>query len=137
GAGKSTTIDMLLGLVRAYGWRQRSGRRCSPARGWARCPSRRSARCSATWSGPSVQQLSGLLNMLLAVFGGLWIPIEVMPHLMRTIANYTPVYWAAQVARGPLLHGELNLHAIAVLLAWAAALGAIAFRRFRLDTARA
>jgi ABC-2 type transport system permease protein len=85
----------------------------------------------------SVQQLSGLLYMLLAAFGGLWVPVEVMPHIMRLIANYTPAYWAGQVARGPLFHGGLNLHAVLVLLAWAAGLGFVALRRFQADTARA
>jgi ABC-2 type transport system permease protein len=84
----------------------------------------------------SVQQLSGLLYMLLAAFGGIWVPVEQMPHLMRTIAAYTPAYWVGQVARSPLFHGSLNLHAVAVLLAWAAGLGLVALRRFRADTAR-
>ncbi len=85
----------------------------------------------------SVQQVSGLIYMLLAAFGGLWVPVEVMPHLMRTIANYTPAYWAGQVARGPLFHGDLNGRAVLVLLAWAVGLAVVAFRRFRSDTARA
>ena len=85
----------------------------------------------------SVQQVSGLLYMLLAAFGGIWVPVEQMPHLMRTIASYTPAYWVGQVARSPLFHGSLNLHAVAILLAWAAGLGLVALRRFRADTARA
>jgi ABC-2 type transport system permease protein len=85
----------------------------------------------------SVQQVSGLLYMLLAAFGGIWVPVERMPHLMRTIASYTPAYWVGQVARSPLFHGSLNLHAVALLLAWAAGLGLVALRRFRADTARA
>jgi ABC-2 type transport system permease protein len=85
----------------------------------------------------SIQQVSGLIFFLLALLGGLWIPIETMPHLMRVVADYTPAYWAGQVARGPLFHGHLNPKAIAVLLAWAVGLGIIGFRRFQADTARA
>ncbi|MBX6358036.1 MAG: ABC transporter permease [Micromonosporaceae bacterium] len=86
----------------------------------------------------SVQQVSGLLFMLLAAFGGLWVPVEIMPHLMRSIAEFTPAYWVGQVARGPLFHhGQLSLHALAILLAWAAGLGLVALRRFQADTARA
>lgn len=86
----------------------------------------------------SVQQVSGLIYMLLAAFGGLWVPVEVMPHLMRSIAEFTPAYWVGQVARSPLFHhGQLNLHALAILLAWAAGLGLVALRRFQADTARA
>ena len=85
----------------------------------------------------SVQPISGLIYMLLAAFGGLWVPVEIMPHLMRTIASYTPAYWAGQVARGPLFHGELSVRAIGVLLAWAVGLALIGLQRFRADTARA
>lgn len=86
----------------------------------------------------SVQQVSGLLYMLLAAFGGLWVPVEVMPHLMRSIAEFTPAYWVGQVARSPLFHhGELSMHAVTVLLAWAVGLGLVALRQFRADTARA
>jgi ABC-2 type transport system permease protein len=86
----------------------------------------------------SVQQVSGLLYMLLAAFGGLWIPVEVMPHLMRSIAEFTPAYWVGQVARSPLFHhGQLSMHAVVVLLGWAAGLGLVALRRYQADTARA
>ncbi|HET6213149.1 MAG TPA: ABC transporter permease [Micromonosporaceae bacterium] len=85
----------------------------------------------------SVQQVSGLLYMLLAAFGGLWVPVEVMPHLMRSIAEFTPAYWVGQVARSPLFHGGLSMRAVAVMLAWAVGLGLVALRRFRADTARA
>jgi ABC-2 type transport system permease protein len=84
----------------------------------------------------SVQPISGLIYMLLAAFGGLWVPVEIMPRLMRTIASYTPAYWAGQVARGPLFHGELSLRAVGVLLAWAVGLAVIGLRLFRADTAR-
>lgn len=85
----------------------------------------------------SVQQVSALLYMTLAILGGLWVPIEAMPHVMRMIADYTPAYWAGRVARAPLAHGSLNLKAVVILLAWAAVLAVIALRRFRADTARA
>lgn len=86
----------------------------------------------------SVQQISGLLYMLLAAFGGLWVPVEVMPHVMRSIAEFTPAYWVGQVARSPLFHhSRLNMQAALVVLGWAAGLGLIALRRFQADTARA
>lgn len=86
----------------------------------------------------SVQQVSGLLYMLLAAFGGLWFPVESMPTVMRTIAEFTPAYWVGQVARSPLFQqGQLSVHAVVVLLGWAAGLGLVALRRFRADTARA
>ncbi|GIJ63244.1 ABC transporter permease [Virgisporangium aurantiacum] len=85
----------------------------------------------------SIQQVSGLLFFLLALFGGLWLPLDQMPHAMRVVATWTPAYWAADVARAPLTHGSLDGKAVLVLLAWAVGLGIIGIRRFRVDTARA
>jgi ABC-2 type transport system permease protein len=85
----------------------------------------------------SVQQVSGLLYMLLATFGGIWVPVEQMPSLMHRIAEWTPAYWVGQVARAPLFHSSFDAHAVAILLAWTAGLGLVALRRFRADTARA
>jgi ABC-2 type transport system permease protein len=85
----------------------------------------------------SIQQISGLIFFLLSLFGGLWLPVESMPHIMRVIATYTPAYWAGQVARAPLFHGHLEPKAVVVLLAWAVGLGIIGIRRFQADTARA
>lgn len=85
----------------------------------------------------SVQQVSGLLYLLLAAFGGIWVPVEQMPNLMHRIAEWTPAYWVGQVARSPLFHQSLDVKAIGMLLAWAAVFGLFALQRFRADTARA
>jgi ABC-2 type transport system permease protein len=85
----------------------------------------------------SVQQLSGLLYMLLAAFGGIWVPVEQMPTLMHRIAEWTPAYWVGLLARSPLFHAGLSLRAVEMILAWTVVFGAIALVRFRRDTARA
>jgi ABC-2 type transport system permease protein len=85
----------------------------------------------------SVQQISGLLMMLLAAFGGIWVPVEQMPNLMHKIAEWTPVYWVGQLARGPLFHHGLTGRELEMLAVWTVILGLIALRRFRADTARA
>jgi ABC-2 type transport system permease protein len=85
----------------------------------------------------SVQPISGLTTMLIAAFGGLWIPVETMPGLMRHIAQLTPAYWTGLTARSPLTHAGFDVHALWVVLAWTVGLGVIALRRFRADTARA
>jgi ABC-2 type transport system permease protein len=85
----------------------------------------------------SMQQVSGLLFFLLALFGGLWLPVDQMPHVMRVVSTWTPAYWAADVAREPLAHGSLDARAVLVLLAWTVGLGIIGVNRFRADTARA
>jgi ABC-2 type transport system permease protein len=84
----------------------------------------------------SIQQVSALIFFMLALFGGLWLPIDNMPHIMRTIATYTPAYWASDVAHAPLVEGHFATKGLVVLLAWAIGLGAIGIARFRADTAR-
>ncbi|WP_432972180.1 ABC transporter permease [Dactylosporangium sp. CA-233914] len=85
----------------------------------------------------SVQQVSALINLTLAAFGGLWVPVNLMPDALRYIAKLTPSYWTGQVARSPLDHGHIDGQAIVVLLGWTVVLALIALRRFRVDTARA
>jgi ABC-2 type transport system permease protein len=83
----------------------------------------------------SVQQMVGLTNMALGLLGGLWIPVQA--GFMKTIAQLTPTYWAADLARGPLFHGHPSLRAVLVMCAWTAGLGLLAYRRFQVSTARA
>jgi ABC-2 type transport system permease protein len=86
----------------------------------------------------SVQQIGGLLYMLLSLFGGLWIPVEAMPHLMRLISQWTPAYWVAQLARAPIFPGNtVDWHTVLVVGLWTVGLAVIGLRRFQLDTARA
>jgi len=85
----------------------------------------------------SVQQVSALFYLLLAAFGGIWVPIEAMPKLMHQIAEWTPAYWVGLVARSPLFHQALTQRAVLMLAGWTIVLALIAARRFRADTARA
>ena len=86
----------------------------------------------------SVQQVTGLLYLLLSLFGGLWVPVETMPAIMRTVAEWTPVYWVSQLARSPIFPGQtVDWHVLAVVAGWTALLGLIAYRGFRADAARA
>ncbi|MFD0767662.1 ABC transporter permease [Bacillus sp. CGMCC 1.60114] len=36
--------------------------------------------------------LANILNMCLAILGGLWMPIEVLPKALRSIGEWTPTY---------------------------------------------
>jgi ABC-2 type transport system permease protein len=85
----------------------------------------------------SVQPITGLTTMLIAAFGGLWLPIEQMPHAMKTIAQLTPAYWTGLSSRSALTESGLDMHAVLIVLVWTVVLGAIGLRRFRADTARA
>jgi ABC-2 type transport system permease protein len=83
----------------------------------------------------NVMQIMGPILALLALFGGLFVPLEVLPHVMQTIAKFTPVYGVGSIARSPLTH---NFTWVAVLnvVVWTAALGLGAALLFRRDTAR-
>jgi ABC-2 type transport system permease protein len=86
----------------------------------------------------SVQQISSLVYLLLAVFGGTFVPAEQMPSLMHRIAEWTPAYWVGQLARAPLFHTSVNVTtAVERILIWTVVLAFIGLRRFRSAAVRA
>jgi ABC-2 type transport system permease protein len=85
----------------------------------------------------SVQPITGLSTMLIAAFGGLWLPVDQMPSVMKHIAQLTPAYWTGLTSRSALTSGGVDMQALLVVLGWTVVLGAIGLRRFRADTARA
>jgi ABC-2 type transport system permease protein len=85
----------------------------------------------------SVQPITGLSTMLIAALGGLWLPVDQMPSVMKHLAQLTPAYWTGQTSRSALTQSGLDTHALLVVVAWTVVLGFIGLRRFRADTARA
>jgi ABC-2 type transport system permease protein len=85
----------------------------------------------------SSQALFSLAFLGLSLFGGVWIPVEVMPRAMADFAHALPSYWLGVIARTPLSTGGLDWAAIPVLLGWTVLLGLLVMRRYRVDTARA
>jgi ABC-2 type transport system permease protein len=83
----------------------------------------------------NVMQFVGPLLAILAMFGGLFIPLAALPPLMQTIAKFTPVYGVGQIARAPLV-GGFTAVAMANVLVWTALFGVSAMLLFRRDTAR-
>jgi ABC-2 type transport system permease protein len=73
----------------------------------------------------------------LAILGGLWVPVSNLAGVLVTIANVLPAYhlgnlgWQALVGNGP------NPVDVAVLAAYAVAIGALALWRYRADELRA
>ncbi len=61
----------------------------------------------------SVQPITGLSTMLIAAFGGLWLPVDQMPSLMKHIAQLTPAYWTGLSSRSALSQSGLDTHAVA------------------------
>lgn len=43
---------------------------------------------------PQASIFGGISIMIMAALGGVWVPMNIMPEVMRTIAGYSPLNWA-------------------------------------------
>ncbi|ASW52953.1 ABC transporter permease [Plantactinospora sp. KBS50] len=84
----------------------------------------------------NVMQFLGPILAILAMFGGLFVPIEVLPHVLQQIAKFTPVYGVGAIARSPLTGDGFTAAAVANVIGWTAVFGFGAARLFRRDTTR-
>jgi ABC-2 type transport system permease protein len=72
----------------------------------------------------------------MAILGGLWVPLSVLPSWMTNIAQVVPSYWLNRLGQmGANLSGDV-LEPMLVLLAWTVGLGAVIVWRYRRDAAR-
>jgi ABC-2 type transport system permease protein len=84
----------------------------------------------------NVMQFLGPILAILAMFGGLFVPLEVLPHTFQEIAKWTPVYGIGTIARSPLTGDTVTMAEVLNVVAWTAAFSLGAARLFRRDTAR-
>ncbi|MBE1492713.1 ABC transporter permease [Plantactinospora soyae] len=84
----------------------------------------------------NVMQFLGPILAILAMFGGLFVPLEVLPDVMQQIARFTPVYGVGELARSPLTGTGATAGAVANVVLWTVAFGFGAARLFRRDTQR-
>jgi ABC-2 type transport system permease protein len=84
-------------------------------------------------------QLSALTSVLaiaMAMLGGCYWPIEIVPPLMRTVAMVTPNYWAMQGLLGVVVRNQgtaAGLVPTAVLLGFTAVFFAVGLSRLRFE----
>lgn len=83
----------------------------------------------------NVMQFVGPLLAVFAMFGGLFIPIKLLPPAMQTAAKFSPVYGVGTLARAPLV-GDFTAAAVLSVALWTAVFGVGAMLLFRRDTAR-
>lgn len=83
----------------------------------------------------NVMQFVGPLLAVLAMFGGLFIPLSALSPTLRTVAQFTPVWGVGQLARAPLT-GGFSTTAVASVVTWTLMFGIGAMALFRRDTAR-
>lgn len=83
----------------------------------------------------NVMQFAGPAMAIMALFGGIFIPVDSLPAGVRTIAMFTPMYGIGQLARAPL-NGEFTVGAVVSVVVWALVFGSGAMLLFRRDTQR-
>lgn len=75
----------------------------------------------------------GVITMMaMAIFGGLWMPLEMFPAWMQSIGQAIPTYWISQLGQWTMYGGELPATGLAVIGAWTLVLGvlcAVSLRR--------
>lgn len=83
----------------------------------------------------NVMQFVGPMLAILAMGGGLFVPLQNLPPVMRTIAQFSPAYGVGVISRAPLV-GGLSTAAVASVVGWTSIFGVGAMVLFRRDTAR-
>lgn len=68
----------------------------------------------------------GVVTMMaMAIFGGLWMPLEMFPQWMQSLGHALPTYWISDLGTWALYGGDLPLVGLAVIGAWTLALGVL------------
>jgi ABC-2 type transport system permease protein len=85
-------------------------------------------------AGPNTTS-AALLAFLMAsaVASGLWVPLDIMPPFVATIAQFLPTYHLAQLALAQIVGGAMLVHTVVLLgvAALTAALAAVSYRYAR------
>jgi ABC-2 type transport system permease protein len=68
----------------------------------------------------------GFVGVVLAALGGLWVPVEVFPSTMRTVAHVMPSYWYAQLGRDVAAGAGPAAAALLALAAFTVGFGSLA-----------
>jgi ABC-2 type transport system permease protein len=84
----------------------------------------------------NVMQLISPILGIFALFGGLFLPLSLLPSAIQDIAPYMPTYGVASIARYPLVGGAFDWTWLLSVVLWTAAFAAAAMALFRRDTRR-
>ncbi|HEY5224416.1 MAG TPA: ABC transporter permease [Microbacteriaceae bacterium] len=72
----------------------------------------------------------------LAILGGLWIPLQIMPNWVSNVAQAVPSYWLNRLGQmGASVSGNA-LEPVLILLGWTVALAVFIAWRYKRDAAR-
>jgi ABC-2 type transport system permease protein len=81
-------------------------------------------------------QIIGPVLAVFSLFGGLFLPLSLLPSVMQDIAPYMPTYGVASIARFPLVGGAYDPTWLLSVVLWTASFAALAMILFRRDTRR-
>ena len=84
----------------------------------------------------NVMQVIGPVLAIFSLFGGLFVPLSLLPSVMQDIAPYMPTYGVASIARFPLVGGAFDVTWLLSVVIWTAAFAIAATMLFRRDTRR-
>lgn len=84
----------------------------------------------------NVMQAIGPTLGIFSLFGGLFIPVSLLPAVMQSIAPFVPTYGVAGIARYPLLGGDFDPVWLLSVVVWTTVFGLAAMALFRRDTRR-
>jgi ABC-2 type transport system permease protein len=84
----------------------------------------------------NVMQLLGPALALLALMGGIFVPLDALSSTLQTLASWTPAYGVGVLARAALVGDGHYVGAVVNVVAWTALFGLGAIWRFRRDTSR-
>ncbi|MDB4915032.1 MAG: putative transporter permease protein [Gemmatimonadetes bacterium] len=83
----------------------------------------------------NVMQFVGPLLAIMAIFGGVFIPLSQLPKGLQAFAKFTPMYGVGLLARAPLVGGA-TMWAVGSVVLWTLLFGIGAMILFKRDTAR-
>ncbi|GAA1487791.1 ABC transporter permease [Brachybacterium sacelli] len=63
--------------------------------------------------------------MVMAIFGGLWMPLEMFPDWMQAAGRVIPTYWISSLGEWALYGGHLPVTGLLVIGAWTLALALV------------
>jgi ABC-2 type transport system permease protein len=84
----------------------------------------------------NVMQVIGPILAVFALFGGLLVPLSLLPDVMQQIAPFMPTYGVASIARYPFVGGDFDPVWLLSVIVWTLAFAGAAVLLFRRDTRR-
>lgn len=84
----------------------------------------------------NVMQFLGPILAILALFGGLFTPLNQFPQVVQDLSKWTPVYGLGEIARAPLTGDAFDWIAVVNIVAWLLIFSVGAALVFRRDTKR-